>query len=91
MTKKGMTFEQHVETGKLLKQMRMDIMKLGSEIYRSYPTNTSRHASQSMKAVGQMQKGVERLKSSLDELLFRDCGPAKFSTHVYYGDVQAVK
>jgi hypothetical protein len=89
--KKGMTFEQHVETGKMLKRMRPDILALTSKIYRSYPTHTSRHGKQCIKALAQMQAGIEQLKSSLDELLYLDCGPDKFSTHIYYGDARAEK
>jgi hypothetical protein len=83
--KKKMTYEQHVEAGKLLKQVREALQPLFIQVANAYPCNG--HGAKAMKALSKAVTKIDTARSELEELAFRDCGLG-FSLDIYYGNKQ---
>jgi hypothetical protein len=83
--KNGMTCEQHVGSGVLLKSIRLDLLKLHLQVSNSYKCRG--HGAKAMKALSKAVSKIDTARSALDELAFRDCGLG-FSLDVYNGNKQ---
>jgi hypothetical protein len=54
-------------------------------VYTSYPCRSKGHAKTALKALTDALLAIEKARSSLDELGFKDCGE-NFPHSVYYGE-----
>ncbi|TCC01336.1 hypothetical protein [Kribbella soli] len=77
--KPGLTFERHVEIGKRLLEIRLELMDLLIETSGAYP-RTSAFARKLKQALDR----VDAARSAGDSACCDD-EPRKFCTHVYYG------
>ena len=79
MTKKtGLTFEQHLTLGRRLREINNEITEMYVLLVNAYPLKLNGPH------VLRVRDGLSRLRSSLEDIMFRE-HPYKATTKVYYG------
>jgi hypothetical protein len=78
--KPTISFERHVQIGKLLHDMRNDLLKLHLEVWNSH---SSKHRKNATTALFRAHEKIDAARSELEDLMFADHRD-QADIHVYY-------